>query len=193
MATPTDLFIDIKSGDIYWSDNTKDRIERCDWNGKNRILIKSSNIPNPKAIFYLDGFLYYVDSRLKSINSLNISMKNSSVQMKKVNSPDLLEILVFDAKTQPTDIDSPCKNQNVCDQFCFTTPLQNNPKCACSKGELDDNGHSCKVPREYIMFTMETEIRSLSLENGGSSPWAPITGLNRAIGIDFDYQDKKVT
>lgn len=192
MVSPTDLFIEVRTGDIYWSDNTKDRIEKCDWDGKNRIIIKSSSIPNPKAIFVLDGFLYYADSRLRSIYSLNISMTNTSVQIKKVNSPDLLEVIVFDAKAQPNDISSPCKSENICDQFCFAMPQESTPKCGCSKGELEANGRSCKSPREYIVFAMETEIRSLSLDNGGSSPWTSVTGLNRAIGIDFDYRDNKV-
>lgn len=195
MASPTDLFVDVRSGDVYWSDNTKDRIEKCDWDGKNRVVIKSSNLPNPKAIFVLDNILYYADSRLKSVNSVNISMAaNDSTSFKKVNSPDLLEVLVFDSRAQPSDISSPCKNENICDQFCFSMPQESTPRCACSRGELDANGRNCKLPREYIMFAMENEIRSLSLDSnsGGGTPWAAVTGLSRAIGIDFDYRDNKV-
>ena len=38
--TPTDLFVDVKTGNVYWSDNTYDRIEMCDFEGKNRRIIK---------------------------------------------------------------------------------------------------------------------------------------------------------
>lgn len=192
MSTPTDLFIEIKTGDVYWSDNTRDRIEKCDWNGKNRVVIKSSNLPNPKSIFVIDSMLFYVDSRLRSVNSMNSTMANSSLQIKQVSSRDLQEIIIFNDKVQPMDINSPCVGQNVCDQLCFPLPQQNTPKCACARGELDVNGRNCKVPREYLIFAMESEIRSVSLQAGGGVPWRAITGINKAVGIDFDYRDNKV-
>lgn len=84
IVTPTDLYVDSKTGDVYWSDNTKDRIEKCDWDGKNRVVIKSSNIPNPKSIFVIDNILYYADSRLRGVFSFNMSYSNSSTnQLKK--------------------------------------------------------------------------------------------------------------
>ena len=41
---------------------------------------------------------------------------------------------------------------------------------------------------------MENEIRSLSLPSSSSSstPWRPLTGLSKVIGIDFDYRDNKI-
>lgn len=108
------------------------------------------------------------------------------------------EVLVFSDKSQPLNIDSPCStasSSNVCDQFCFSMPQQNTPKCACAIGELDSNGRSCKQPSEYLIYSMETEIRSVNFPVGnlaGSVPWRPVTGLSRAIGIDFDYRENKI-
>ena len=34
ITTPTDLFVDVATGNVYWSDNTYDRIEMCDFEGK---------------------------------------------------------------------------------------------------------------------------------------------------------------
>jgi low density lipoprotein-related protein 2 len=194
LYSPTDLYVDSKSGDVYWSDNTRDRIERCDWDGKNRSVIKSTNLPNPKSVFVLDGVLFYADSRLRSINSVNLSFANTtSNQIKRVNNaPDLNEVIVFSDKSQPSDISSPCASSSGCEQFCFAMPQSSTPKCACGRGELESNGRTCKTPREYLIFAMENEIRSVSFVTGGGEPWRPITGLNRAIGIDFDYRDNKV-
>jgi len=46
--TPTDLFVDVKTGNVYWSDNTYDRIEMCDFEGKNRRIIKGIVYINSK-------------------------------------------------------------------------------------------------------------------------------------------------
>lgn len=87
LVSPTDLFVDVKTGDLYWSDNSRDRIEKCDWDGRNRVVIKSSGLPNPKSVFFIDNLLYFLDSRLKSIYSINITAANSTnntLQIKKV-------------------------------------------------------------------------------------------------------------
>ncbi|CAF0958417.1 unnamed protein product, partial [Brachionus calyciflorus] len=164
--------------------------EKCDWNGQNRKVVKADQLPNPQSIFINDKNLYYADSRLRGVYSLNLSYSNNSVKLlKKVSSYDLTEILVFSDKTQPLNIPTSC-SLNTCDQFCFN--LHATTKCACGLGELDSNGKNCKLPKEYIIFAMEDEIRSLNIPVGnlvGGSPWRAITGLNRAIGIDFDYRD----
>ena len=40
---------------------------------------------------------------------------------------------------------------------------------------------------------METELRSLHLDPDElSQPWSPVTGLNGAVALDFDYADKMI-
>ena len=40
---------------------------------------------------------------------------------------------------------------------------------------------------------METELRSVHLDpDERSQPWEPITGLNGAVALDFDYTDKMI-
>ena len=51
------------------------------------------------------------------------------------------------------------------------------------------------APNEYLLLAMEREIRSLSMQPHGSStsaPWRSITNLTLAVGIDYDYRDKKI-
>ena len=140
IISPTDFSIDINNGDLYWSDNTKDTIEKCDWNGKNRKILKSSNIPNVKSLTILDSTVYYADSRLKSLFSLNVSiyLNNSnefqSKKLKIINSLNLIEIFIFTEKAQPLIVDSPCHFSslyNKCDQLCFSIPYEEAPNCAC--------------------------------------------------------------
>ncbi len=100
-------------------------------------------------------------------------------------------MIVFSEKSQP-NIDSLCSSRQ-CDQICLPLALQNTARCACAMGELDNlNGQTCKVPREYLIYSMENEIRSISMQSSSSTPWRPMTGLSKAIGIDFDYRDNKI-
>lgn len=209
IISPTDISIDIATGDVYWTDNTKDRIERVSWDGSNRVIVKSNAIPNPVGVGILNNMLYYADSRLRGIYSMNLTAYNLTTNstafvtrdatlIRKLPADDLQDIALFDEITQPMNIDSPC-TLNLCDQFCFALPMQSVAKCACAIGELDSNGRTCKTPKEYLVFAMENEIRSLNLippsvqnAQAFSTPWKAVTGLTLAVGIDFDYQSNKI-
>ncbi len=139
-------------------------------------------MPNPQSIYVLDNLLYYADSRLKSIFSVNLttnlstSSSSNSTLLKKINKSNLKEIFVFSDKSQVQDVESPCRSsQNVCEQLCFAMPGQNVPKCACAVGELDtQNGKTCKTPKEYLIYAMgknkllTTNISEKSFLNFGS-------------------------
>jgi low density lipoprotein-related protein 2 len=208
ILSPTDLYVEPRSGDVYWSDNIKDRVEKCDWDGKNRVVVKQTQMPNPKSIFVYEGQLFYGDLRQRSVFSYNMSYtNNTSLLLKKLRGQmwaDLQEVVVFSEKSQPIDgVSSSCGGlvaANQCDQYCFSLPNTPVAKCACAIGELDSNGHSCRQPREYLIYSMETEIRSVNLPSGTNDPhttantvpWRPVDGFSRAIGIDFDYRDNKI-
>lgn len=210
MDSPTDLFIDQTTGDVYWSDNTKDTIERCSWNGLNRTVIRSTNLPNTQAVFVQDQTLYYADSRLRGVYSLNIANLSSipdKVLIKRVKTDTLNDLLIFNDKSQPTNIVSPCTGSNrrsLCEQLCFPMPagVVRTSTCACAIGVLSIDTRTCNRPSEYLIFAMENEIRSINLPVSNNIfdgaipisgiPWKPVTGLSRAIGIDFDYRDNKI-
>ena len=210
IITPTDIFIDISTGDVYWTDNTKDRIEKMTWDGKNRVIIKSNNVPNPVGVGMLNNIVYYIDSRLRGVYAMNITGLNmtannlsfvsrDSMLLRKLKAENLQDIAIYDESIQPYNLDSPCL-QNTCDQLCFAIAFQSTAKCSCAIGELDSNdGRTCKTPKEYLIFAMEHEIRSINLLPAGiqashsfSSPWRPITGLSQTIGIDFDFEKNKI-
>lgn len=176
MISPTDLFIEPDSGDVYWSDNTKDTIERCSWNGKNRLIVKSVKLPSVKSIFVQDYKVYYVDSRLKGLyffDISNLSNISDSTLIKRVKTNSLNNLMIFNERSQPQNITSTCKNsagQSFCDQLCF--PLPDGERipfvCGCAVGELNRDGRTCKRPDEYLIFAMENEIRSVNLPKGNN-------------------------
>ena len=202
ISSPTDLFVDHRTGFVYWSDNIKDRIERCNFDGTARITIKSTGLPNPVSIYTDATRLFFTDSRLQGIFSINLTNFNASnspgsTPIKRFKDVELKDILIFSESIQALDIDSPCK-VNQCSQLCFALPGQGSLKCGCGIGELDSNGRDCKRPKEYLIFAMENEIRGVNLPMANSDlmnlgmPWRPLTGLNMTIGIDFDFRDNRV-
>lgn len=80
--------------------------------------------------------------------------------------------------------------------MCFSLPekTQSEPfVCKCATGILAEDKRTCKEPDEYLIFLTRTEIRSLFLkERKHSFPFDPVTGLVNAVGLDFDYNDKKL-
>jgi low density lipoprotein-related protein 2 len=204
IVSPTDIFVDVNTGDVYWTDDVKDRIERVGWNGTSRVIVKSTNTPSPKAVVVAtNGLLYYADARLRGIYSINLTVvANMSANTRGAQlvrrfgiAEELVDLSLYDVQSQPTIIDSPCGLlSSPCEQLCFALPKQATPQCACAIGQLDPNGRTCKKPLEYLIYTMENEIRSLAMDTsiGTMVPWRPLGGLSMAVGIDFDYQDGKI-
>ena len=47
--------------------------------------------------------------------------------------------------------------------------------------------------KEYLIYAVESELRSVHLDPGThSQPWRPITDLQGAVALDFDYADQKI-
>lgn len=181
IVSPTDIFVDQTNGDIYWSDNTRDTIERCSWNGSNRVVVRSKKLPNTRAVYVQDDVLYYTDSRLRGVYStllLNISNTTNipdQLLVKQVQSYSLGELILFDEKSQPRNFASACAvsgRRSLCEQICFALPdgLVKTSTCACSIGVLDVNGRTCNRPKEYLIFAMENEIRSVNLPQNNNIP-----------------------
>ncbi|CAF1149705.1 unnamed protein product, partial [Brachionus calyciflorus] len=98
ILTPSDIFIDQETGDVYWSDNTRDKIEKCDWNGQNRKVVKADQLPNPQSIFINDKNLYYADSRLRGVYSLNLSFGGIVNERPKSQLSSKRNFLILDRK-----------------------------------------------------------------------------------------------
>ena len=138
LGTPTDLVVDVNSGHLYWSDNTRDRIERCDWDGRSRVVLAAANLPNTQALFFVasaPSILFYADARLRSLFSIRLTNTTTTTtpnatRLRRVNqrNGDLQDLVVFSERSQPSNIDSPCSSltsstTSQCDQLCFAMPL----------------------------------------------------------------------
>ena len=66
ISDPRDLTIDMQTNDVFWVDSKMDAIFKIDFEGGNRKLIQK-DLPSPKGLAILKGYIYWVDRNLMSI------------------------------------------------------------------------------------------------------------------------------
>lgn len=57
--------------------------------------------------------------------------------------------------------------------------------------ELIDNGKKCIVPKAFLLFTRESEIKRMSLSSHRVKS-VPLKGIEKALAIDFDIGDNRL-
>ncbi|XP_014481783.1 PREDICTED: low-density lipoprotein receptor-related protein 2 [Dinoponera quadriceps] len=198
ISTPRDLTIDPATHDIYWVDSKLDTIQKVSYTGGNREIIRR-NLPNPMGVAIFGGDVYWVDRNLATVFRASKLKGNTSLPMPvRTNLQKLRDIAIFDQSSQPSDRSNPCAQElsgSLCSQLCFAFP-KDNPKpftCDCAVGKLSADGHTCENVEEYLVFATRTEIRAINLDPHNTNvPFAPVGNLTNVVGVDFDYQDKKL-
>ncbi|CAF0886571.1 unnamed protein product [Adineta steineri] len=195
---PEAITIDYLTDDIYWSDSIRDTVEVISWDGKNRRTV-SRNIPKAISLLIANNDLYIMDRAFSSIMRINKTVTNITQRLESILTLKTYEVggmVLFDE--QPI-YESPCQTSTVrqrfCEDLCFAIPGSSVPQCACAYGTLSSDQRTCTPPNEYLLVAMEKEIRSMSMQPHGlgtSAPWRSIMNLSLAVGIDFDYRDKKI-
>ncbi|XP_043484789.1 low-density lipoprotein receptor-related protein 2 [Leptopilina heterotoma] len=197
ISTPRDLTIDITTNDVYWVDSKLDMIQKVSYSGGNREIIRK-NLPNPIGLAIFGQDMYWVDRNLDTVYKASKLSGNYTLPMSiRTNLQKLRDIAIFDPSVQPMDESNPCKGSSNggCDQLCFALPPESHMtiKCDCATGKLAADGKRCENVDEYLVFATRTEIRAINLDPKSTNvPFKPIKNLTNVVGVDFDYQDKKL-
>ena len=197
ISTPRDLTIDISTHDVYWVDSKLDMIQKVSYNGGNREIIRR-NLPNPMGVAIFGSEMYWVDRNLDTVFKASKLPGNVSLPVPvRTNLPKLRDIAIFDQSSQPIDENNPCARipNGGCEQLCFALPRESptQMKCDCAIGKLASDGKRCENVDEFLVFATRTEIRAINLDPKSSNvPFKPVGNLTNVVGIDFDYQDKKL-
>ncbi|XP_048506028.1 low-density lipoprotein receptor-related protein 2 isoform X2 [Athalia rosae] len=197
IRTPRDLTIDTMTHDVYWVDSTLDMIQKVSYTGGNRQPIRR-NLPNPMGVAIYGGDVYWVDRNLATVFKASKIPGNTTLpQPVRTNLDKLRDIAIFDQSSQPSDNTNPCVRipNGGCEQLCFAFPSDNVVpfKCDCATGKLSEDGKKCEFVEEYLVFATRTEIRAINLDPHITSvPFKPVGNLTNVVGIDYDYQDKKL-
>lgn len=195
ISTPRDITIDLQTHDVYWVDSKLDMIQKVSWLGGNRQVIRR-NLPNPMGVAIFGSEVYWVDRNLMTIFKSSKSPGDISLPTRvRTNLPKLRDIAIFDRSTQPMDPENPCVkiSNGGCEQLCFAYPGETDPRCECAIGKLSADRRKCENVGEYLVFATRTEIRAINLDPRSTNvPFKPVGNLTNVVGVDFDYEDKKL-
>ncbi|CAH1789469.1 unnamed protein product [Owenia fusiformis] len=190
IVRPWALTIDYTTHNVYWTDNRIDAIQRMSFSGGNREYIRT-NLPNPVGIAIFGNDLYWNDRNLKTIFKASKEPTVTTAVEFKTNINMMFGLAVYDQSVQPAGTSACTTNNGGCEQLCFPNPDNQGVSCKCAFGKLAQDGQTCEEVNEYLIYAVETEIRSLHLDpDDHGEPFAPITDLGKAVGIDFDYSDR---
>ncbi|XP_076061029.1 low-density lipoprotein receptor-related protein megalin isoform X2 [Oratosquilla oratoria] len=197
ISNPRDITVDIFTHDVYWVDSAQDSINKVNFDGRNRQYIRR-NLPKPMGLALNGDKLYWVDRNLGTIfRASKHSGSETPPERFKTGLESLRDIAIYDVTNQPVKkAETPCSQlgNGGCEQLCFSFPTGVTPhyRCACATGVLSEK-RKCIASKEYIVFTTRTEVRSIALEPmSTNTPFEPMKNLTNVVGVDFDYEEKKL-
>lgn len=99
LSAPYGLTIDYDTQTIYWTDYTRNRIEKSNADGSNRAVVTTSLVNDPYSITFYNGRLYWTDLSYNRILTTLVNSRSSSYLTGAVN--DMYGITVITEERQP--------------------------------------------------------------------------------------------
>ena len=99
LTAPYGLTIDYDTQTIYWTDYTRNRIERSNANGTSRSVVTTSLVSDPYSITFYDGRLYWTDLNYNRILTVPVNSRTSTYLTSATG--DMYGITVITAERQP--------------------------------------------------------------------------------------------
>lgn len=137
---PNALTLDFNDKKMFWADARLDKFERCDYDGKNRVILAQSTPKHPFSIAVFEDFIFWSDWMLHGILRANKYSGNDVIFLKQ----DLEQPMgLFVAQDSIKNCSgNACSAFNGgCEDICL--PHKNSFKCECSQGYLDKDGKRC--------------------------------------------------
>jgi low density lipoprotein-related protein 2 len=153
ITNPRDITIDYNNHDVYWTDSGLDTIQKVNWEGKNRVVVRK-NLPNPVTLAVHNNLVFWGDKNLGSVYRVKIdSGQQQAADLVKTGLANLKSIKYFDEQVK---VDSGSQGGCAeCEQLCY--PMKNKDVCDCATGRLLNN--KCVGLEEFLVFSTRTEIR----------------------------------
>ncbi|XP_069081387.1 low-density lipoprotein receptor-related protein 2 [Pleurodeles waltl] len=201
IITPRGLAVDHNNGYIYWVDDSLDMIARIrPEGGESEIVRYGSRYPTPYGITIFENSIIWVDRNLKKVFQATKDPGNSEQPtVIRDNINFLRDVTIYDQRFQPQSPqainNNPClTNNGGCAHLCFAIPGLQTPTCGCAYGQLDPTGKICSISTDnYLIFALETSVRSLHLDpENHSPPFAPMNVFRTAIALDYDSADNRI-
>lgn len=191
----SNIVLDKANRIVYWCESSSRTIWRIDYNGESKSIALNRSIENPVALSIYDSKLYWADNshqngtiKMAPIDDLT---KNRTILISYPNS--LNDLKIFSDKIQTGE--NPCANSSGgCDELCLFNGTH--PVCACSHGEVDDDG-GCVPCDEFLIYSRVVSIESIHLTNNMNmnSPISKIQHsklLRNTIGLSYNFDKRRI-
>lgn len=185
IMVPNALTLDLDDKKIFWADARLDKIERCNYDGKNCVILSQSAAKHPFSIAVFEHFIFWSDWTLHAILRANKYSGNDVVYLRKeVHNP----MAIFVAQDQNINCtNGKCAILNGgCEDICL--PRGKGIKCECSQGHLSKDGKRC-LAREKLVSTCNS-THEFECDSGEC---IPITTTCDGIPHCSDNSDETVT
>ncbi|XP_071495091.1 low-density lipoprotein receptor-related protein 1-like [Diadema antillarum] len=129
---PNGLVIDHKSRRLYWSDAKLDKIERCDFNGSNRVVLLITDPVHPFGLAVFEDYVYWTDWVRRAVIRVD-KYTAGDVTILRHNIPQQPMGIVVMARDVNNCTVYPCYYDNGgCDGTC-TVNVSGHVICNCSE------------------------------------------------------------
>ena len=151
ILTPNGLTIDHKARKIYWSDAKLDKIERCDMDGGNRIVIITSIPQHSFGLAVYEDTLFWTDWLLRAVIRANKYDGTGIVWLRKNLLRQPMGIIAVANDSQDCTLNRCHDNAHGCEDLCFTDET-GRPYCHCTQGKLAADGKTCTGKSCWLFF-----------------------------------------
>ncbi|XP_055591150.1 low-density lipoprotein receptor-related protein 1 [Uranotaenia lowii] len=160
---PNAITLDYQTRKLYWADARFDKIERADYDGRNRIVLAHSTPKHPFAMAVYGDLLFWTDWILHAVIRANKYSGSDVVWLRKdIARP--MGIIAVQKIDQDCSAD-PCRVLNGgCEDVCLFAGGK--IECSCTHGVLHSDGRRC-VPKQSYNCSKE----EFSCSNGGCIPY----------------------
>ncbi|KAK6165881.1 hypothetical protein SNE40_022703 [Patella caerulea] len=143
IQTPNGLAIDHKAEKLYWSDARLDKIERCDLDGSNRVIIVTSIPQHSFGLTVYADYIYWTDWMLRAVLRANKYDGSQITWLKKNIKRQPMAIVAIAEDADNCKLNQCYQNMFGCEGTC-TTNEKGQPRCECPKGQfLLPDGRRC--------------------------------------------------
>lgn len=99
LTAPYGLTIDYETQTIYWTDYSRNRIEKSNADGSNRAVVTTSLVNDPYSITFFNGRLYWTDLSYNRILTVPVNSRSTAYLTSATN--DMYGITVITEERQP--------------------------------------------------------------------------------------------
>lgn len=190
---PNGITLDHDSKTLFWVDAKTHQISSVDWrSGRNRRVVLGTEdaLPQPFAVSFFRGALYWSDWTTRSLHMYNASHVDPLASPQKIrlrgSKLDPMDMKVFEPSRQllgsnGTSPFDPCED-NPCSHLCLlASGAPGGYRCACNTGILLADEATCRDEfTSVLLLAKRDDIRKISLDMPDFTD----------IVVEMDYGDR---